>query len=92
MRAKRTRYALLLLVGALVLPTGSASAQQLGPGINTSLQKEPKKLTPEEQKSQEELDKNYKAAQKKIPVKKQADPWADMRSSPTSSASKKSPQ
>jgi hypothetical protein len=74
------------------MPTGSASAQQLGPGINTTLQKEPKQLTPEEQKYQQDLDKNYKAAQKKIPVQKQADPWADMRSAPTSSTSKKSPQ
>ena len=80
------------MVGALVLPTGSASAQQLGPGINSPLQKEQKKLTPEEQKSQEELDKDYKAAQKKIPVQKPADPWADMRSAPTSSTSKKNSQ
>ena len=91
MRGSRKIRTLLLLPGALVLLTGSASAQ-IKPGIDTPLQKEQKKLSPEEQKYQDELDKNYKAAQKKIPAQKPKDPWADVRSAPTAPAPKQKPQ
>jgi hypothetical protein len=72
---------LLLLAGALALLTESASAQ-IQPKLNTPLQKEQKKLTPEQQKYQKELDQSYDAAQKKIPVQQPKDPWADVRSAP----------
>jgi hypothetical protein len=81
----------LLLFMTLPLLSESASAQMM-PGMNQPLQKEQKQLTPEEQKYQEELDKNYKAAQKKVPAQKPSDPWADMRSAPAASPSKKNPQ
>jgi hypothetical protein len=80
-----------LLAAALTLLSGSASAQ-IQPKLDTPLQKEQKKLTPEQQKYQQELDDSYKAAQKKIPAQKPTDPWADMRSAPTASSSKKNPQ
>jgi hypothetical protein len=81
----------LLLAAALALLSGSASAQ-IQPKLDTPLQKEQKKLTPEQQKYQQELDDSYKAAQKKIPAQKPTDPWADMRSAPAASSSKKNPQ
>jgi len=91
MRATRKIRTLLLLAGALVVLTERSSAQ-IKPGIDTPLQKEPKKLTPEQQKYQDELDQNYKSAQKKIPVQKPKDPWADLRSTPTTPAQKQKPQ
>jgi hypothetical protein len=81
----------LLLAAALALLSGSASAQ-IQPKLDTPLQKEQKKLTSEQQKYQQELDDSYKAAQKKIPAQKPTDPWADMRSAPAASSSKKNPQ
>jgi hypothetical protein len=84
---RNSYYTFLLLAGAMVLPTGSASAQIM-PGMDTPLQKEPKKLTPEQQKYQDALDENYKAAQKKIPLQKPKDPWADIRQAPTASTPK----
>jgi hypothetical protein len=80
-RATRNIPTLLLLAGALVLLTGHASAQMM-PGMSQPMQKEQKHLTPEEQKYQEELDKNYNAAQKKIPDQGPADPWGGIRPSP----------
>jgi hypothetical protein len=80
-----------LLAGALIVLTKSASAQ-LGPGAQMPTQKEQKQLTPEEQKYQQELDQKYEAAQKKILDQKPFDPWADMRSAPPASSSKKNPQ
>ena len=82
---------LLSLSVTLTLLSGSASAQ-ITPGVNTPLQKEQKKLTPEQQKYQQQLDDSYNAAQKKIPIQKPMDPWADMRSAPAASSSKKNPQ
>jgi hypothetical protein len=82
---------LLLLSVMSALLTESASAQ-IQPKLDTPLQKEQKKLTPEQQKYQQELDNSYKAAQKKIPAQKPTDPWADMRSAPAASSSKKNPQ
>jgi len=79
---------LLSLSVTLTLLSGSASAQ-ITPGVNTPLQKEQKKLTPEEQKYQEELDKNYNAAQKKIPDQGPADPWGGVRPAPTTKSQSK---
>jgi hypothetical protein len=81
----------VLLAGALVLLSGSASAQ-IQPKFDTPLQKEQKQLTPEQQKYQNDLDETYKAANKKIPTQKPSDPWADMRSAPAASSSKQNPQ
>ena len=79
----------LLLAVALALLTGTASAQNpLMPGI--SLGKEQKrKLTPEEQEQQKQLDQDYKAATKKVPDQKATDPWASVRPTPTVPAKKK---
>jgi len=76
-----------LLAAAMAFLTGSASAQM--PGMDTPLQKEQKRLTPEEQKKQEELDRNYRAASKKVPDQKPRDPWADIRPAPAEPPSKK---
>ena len=46
-------------------------------------EKEKKQLTPEEQERQKQLDAAYKAAQKKIPDQKAADPWGGVRPTPT---------
>jgi hypothetical protein len=77
----------VILAGALiVLVVGPAAAQFPMPGI--SLGKGQKQLTPEEAAKQRALDEAYQAATKKIPAKKQADdPWGDIRSLPSSSAS-----
>ena len=82
----------LLLAVALALLTGPASAQNpLMPGI--SLGKEQKrKLTPEEQEQQKQLDQDYKAATKKVPDQKATDPWASVRPTPTVPAPKKKQQ
>jgi len=72
----------------LVLLTGSASAQ-MSPELSLPTQKPQKQLTPEQQKYQQELDENYKAANKKIPDQKPNDPWAGIRQGPTVPLSKK---
>jgi ATP-dependent DNA ligase len=54
--------------------------------------KEKRQLTPEEQERQKQLDAAYRAAQKKIPDQKAADPWGGVRPTPTASASKKKQQ
>ena len=65
-------------------------AAQLMPSI--SLQGEPKrKLTPEEQEKQDQLDQAYKSATTKIPDKKAGDPWANVRPAPAAPAPKKKP-
>jgi hypothetical protein len=49
-----------------------------------------RKLTPEEQQKQDQLDSAYQAATKKIPdAKAPPDPWADVRSAPSSSSQSK---
>jgi hypothetical protein len=82
MRAIRNIPTLLLLAGALVLLTEHASAQMM-PGMSQPMQKEQKHLTPEEQERQKQLDQDYKAATKKIPDQKAADPWGGVRPTPT---------
>jgi hypothetical protein len=80
----------LLLAAALILLSGSASAQMSGgagrPGPPDT------GPTPLEQKQQKQIDNDYKAATKNIPAQKPTDPWADMRSAPAASSSKKNPQ
>jgi hypothetical protein len=81
---------LLLLFAALPLLTGSAFAQSNPFMPKMSLgAKEKKQLTPEEQEKQRQLDADYKAATKKIPDQKAADPWASVRATVTVPAPKK---
>ena len=87
MRTAPRNYRLLLLVAAFALPAASASAQ-MSPELSFPTQKQEKQLTPEQQKYQNELDRSYKATNKKIPDQKPSDPWATMRSAPSASAPK----
>ena len=87
MRIARRTCRVLVLVVAIALPTGSAVAQ-MSPELHFPTQKEQKQMTPEQQKYQNDLDENYKAANKKIPNQKPNDPWATMRSTPSASAPK----
>jgi hypothetical protein len=84
----------LLISVTLPLLSGSVLAQDSNPFMpKMSLgEKEKKQLTPEEQEKQKQLDADYKAAQKKIPDQKAADPWGGVRPTPTASASKKKQQ
>jgi hypothetical protein len=79
------------LAAALACLSGGARAQSPLPGI--SLQGDAKRpLTPEEVERQKRIDSEYKAATKKIPNQKAADPWGDVRQGPTASAAKKKQQ
>jgi hypothetical protein len=84
-RTARRNCRLLVLVVAIAFPTGRAVAQ-MSPALSFPTQKQQKQLTPEQQKYQKDLDENYKAANKKIPIQKPSDPWATMRSAPSASA------
>jgi hypothetical protein len=74
----------LLLGTAYASPASAASAE--------SRPVAPDPLTPEARKIQEErikqkaLDDAYKAANKKIPVQKPADPWGNIRPNPPTSS------
>ena len=82
----------LLLAVALALLTETASAQNpLMPGLSLG-KEEKRKLTPEEQERQKQLDQDYKAATKKVPDQKAIDPWASVRPTPTVAAPKKKQQ
>jgi hypothetical protein len=93
---KRLRTLLgLLLAAAFVMPAASALAQDSGGGgmpmPHLSIQEQQKrKLTPEEQEQQNKIDDEYKAATKKIPDQKAADPWADVRQAPPATGQKAS--
>jgi len=84
----------VLLAAALALPAASALAQDGGGGLpmpKFSIGGEQKrKLTPEEEEQQKQIDADYKAATKKIPDQKAADPWADVRQAPAGSGQKAS--
>jgi len=79
----------LLAGAALILPATNASAQNpFTPKL--SLQGDQKRpLTPEEIERQKQLDAEYKAATKKIPDQRAADPWASVRPAPDTVAKKK---
>jgi hypothetical protein len=79
----------LVLVAAFALPGASAFAQGLPP-INLLGGQEKRKLTPEEQERQNQIDADYKAATSKIPAQKATDPWADVRQGPAASGPKAS--
>jgi hypothetical protein len=83
------RVLLCALLAAMALPAGSALAQDNPFMPKLSLQGDQKrKLTPEEEERQQRLDADYKAATKKIPDQKAADPWADVRQAPAAPAPK----
>ena len=79
-------------VGVALL-TGAAYAQSpLTPSFSLGGDHK-RKLTPEEQEKQNELDNAYKSATNKIPDKKTGnDPWADVRPSAPAPALKKKQQ
>lgn len=85
----------LVLVAAFALPGTSALAQDSGGG-NPFMPKmsiggeQKRKLTPEEQERQNQIDADYKAATSKIPAQKKTDPWADVRQAPAASGPKAS--
>jgi hypothetical protein len=87
----------VLLAAALVLPAASALAQDSnGGGGGVPMPKfsiggeQKRKLTPEEEDRQKQIDADYKAATKKIPDQKAGDPWADVRQAPAGSGQKAS--
>jgi hypothetical protein len=76
------RWSKPLLVGAaLVLLSGSASAQM--PGSSARHSAPENDLSPVEQQRQKQIDNDYKAATKNIPNQKPKDPWGDIRPTPT---------
>jgi hypothetical protein len=91
---------LVLVSVTLPLLSGSAFAQIPGPDSSSSGNpfspkmslggKGERQLTPEEQEKQKQLDADYKAATKKIPDQKSADPWGGVRSAPTTKTQSKS--
>jgi hypothetical protein len=84
---------LLLFSVMLPLLSGAAFAQIPAPDSSSSGNpfspkmslggKGGRQLTPEEQEKQRQLDADYKAATKKIPDQKAADPWGNVRPTPT---------
>ena len=68
-------------------PDSSSSANPFSPKMSLG-EKEKRQLTPEEQERQRQLDAAYKAATKKIPDQKTADPWGGVRPTPTRSMSR----
>jgi hypothetical protein len=71
----------------IALLTGPAVAQLPMPSISLHEDKPPP--TPEEVEKQKALDNAYRSAAKKIPDKKLADPWGDIRTPPNASAKNK---
>jgi hypothetical protein len=71
----------------IALLTGPAVAQMPMPSI--SLQQDKPPPTPEEVARQKALDNAYNSAARKIPDKKLADPWGDIRTPPNTSAKNK---
>jgi len=82
-----------LLSGTAVAqaPSGGGGGNPLMPRLSIGDDVK-RKLTPEEQERQDALDAAYKAATKKIPDQKAADPWATVRPSPQTAAQNKKPQ
>ena len=94
---KPLRYLLgSLLAAALVFPAAMAFAQDSGGGGNPIMPKfsiggeQKRKLTPEEEERQKQIDSDYKAATSKIPAQKTVDPWGDVRQAPAASGQKAS--
>jgi hypothetical protein len=83
---------LIPAAAALVLLTGTAYAQSGFPMPSISLGKDKPPPTPEEIERQKAIDNAYKAANKKIPDKKEAaDPWGNVRPNPAPQTAKNKP-
>ena len=79
-----------LLTGAAYAQTSSGNPLMPSFSIGSD---QKRKLTPEEQERQNELDNAYKSATNKIPDKKTGnDPWGDVRPAAPAPAPKKKPQ
>jgi hypothetical protein len=76
-------------VMAFLTVTAGAQGNPMMPHFSLG-KDEKRKLTPEEQQQQDQLDSAYDAAKKKIPdAKAPPDPWADVRSAPSSASQSK---
>jgi hypothetical protein len=92
--ASMARYVLHTVIAAAAVMTflTAPAAAQANPMMpHFSLGGDTKrKLTPEEQQQQDQLDSAYAAAKKKIPdAKAPPDPWADVRSTPSPASQSK---
>ena len=80
----------LVLAAAFALPGAGALAQSpIMPKFSIGGEQK-RKLTPEEQERQRQIDSDYKAATNKIPAQKEPDPWGDVRQAPSGSGQKAS--
>jgi hypothetical protein len=86
-----------LLAAALIFPATMAFAQDSGGGGGNPIMpkfsiggEQKRKLTPEEEEKQKQIDADYKAATSKIPAQKTVDPWGDVRQAPAASGQKPS--
>ena len=93
---KKSLHTLLgfVLAAAVALPAASALAQDSGgnplsPKLSIGGEQK-RKLTPEEEERQKQIDADYKAATSKIPAQKAPDPWANVRAAPAASGQKAS--
>jgi hypothetical protein len=85
---KTVRRLLLAAVFIAPLPVAAWAQNPLMPHLNLGGDNK-KPLTPDEIERQKRIDEAYRAANSKIPDKKAADPWADVRSSPGTTAQNK---
>ena len=80
------RIVMLAFAGAMAMFFMRPASAQFGlPSLDLNPDSS-RKLTPEEKEKLEEIDKQYKATIQKVPDKTKgaADPWADVRQSPSS--------
>jgi hypothetical protein len=94
---RRCTFLGLALAVAFTLPAGIAWAQDSGGGGGNPIMpkfsiggEQKRKLTPEEEERQKQLDADYKAATSKIPAQKTPDPWGDVRQAPGGAGQKAS--
>ena len=81
----------VVLVVLLAALTGAAFAQMPMPSLHLGADNKPPP-TPEEIEKQKALDDAYKSATKKVPDKKVDDPWATVRTAPSSPTTSKDKQ
>lgn len=85
--ARKVLRTLIQAVAITALLTGTALAQLPMPTFHLGGDKAPP--TPEELEKQKATDNAYKSAIKKIPDKKPADPWGNVRSDPSTASKTK---
>jgi hypothetical protein len=71
----------LFIACAIVMALSGTAAAQFMPGINLNTDRP--SLAPEEQEKRKAVDDAYKSAIKKLPDKKESDPWGNLRSTAT---------